>query len=219
MNKINNHKQNEIGHWGDIIKVKLDVIKKFAGTKILDIGCSKGDYVIYLNNHGYDSYGCDITKDELWKRSPDKFKIGNIYKLPYRDKSFDTLVAFEIFEHLENPPSALKELSRVASKNIIISVPNCEIPPAFFYSGLSFYHNIDKTHINRFTEKDIKELLENNGYKVNFFRAISPIRPVVLFLYTWYLPLTIAFFIGKIVTRIYLGRRINSDLIIVASFK
>ncbi|SRR6266403_1210 len=214
-NKKNN--QDKIGHWGDIIKTKMNIIEKFAGKKVLDVGCSTGDYVIYLNNHGYDAYGCDISKNKLWMRKPSKFKIGNIYKLPYRKNSFDTVIALEIFEHLDNPELALKEIRRVANKNIILSVPNCELPSVFYHAGLSFYHHIDKTHINRFIEKDIKELLVKNNYKVDFFKLLSPIRPAILFLYTSHFPLFLATFIGKVISKMPTSKKIYSDMLIVAS--
>lgn len=218
-NSKNLNNQSQIGHWGDIVKAKMDVIEKFAGQKILDVGCSTGDYVFYLNDHGYDSYGCDVEKDNSWIKSPERFKIGNIYKLSYKSKSFDTVIAFEIFEHLEDPSRALKEISRISKKNIILSVPNCELPPVFSASGLSFYHHIDKTHINRFTESDIKELLNKNGFKIDYFKLISTIRPAVLFLYTLYIPLAIANFIGKAINKLPISKKIYSDMVIVASRK
>jgi SAM-dependent methyltransferase len=217
MKKIN--KQKEIGHWGDIIEDKIKLIKKFAGKRILDVGCSKGDYVFYLIEHGYDAYGCDTAKDIRWRKKPKNFKVGNIYNLPYEKKSFDTVIAFEIFEHLDNLPLALKEISRVSTKNIIISVPNCELPQVFYNSGLTFYHHIDKTHINHFTGNDIRELLQTYGYTINAFSYISPIRSEVLFLYSWYIPLPIASFIGKILSKISINKKIYSDLLVVASIK
>src|SRR5579864_9147830 len=182
--KINN--QNQVGHWGNIVKAKMNIIEKFAGKKILDIGCSTGSHVFYLNKHNYDAYGCDISRDEQWEKDPKRFKTGNIYNLPYDNQSFDTAIALEIFEHLENPQRALKEISRVIKKNVIISVPNCELPLVFSESGLAFYHHIDKTHINRFIKEDIEKLLTNQGFIIDTFNYISPIRPEALFFYTWF---------------------------------
>ncbi len=210
-------KQIEVGHWGTIVKPKLEVIKKFAGKSILDVGCSTGDYVYHLNQLGYETYGCDLEKDKKWKKDPARFKVADITKLPYNKKSFDTVIAFEIFEHLENPSLALKSLKQVAKKNIIISVPNCELPSVFNHAGVSFYHHIDKTHVNRFTEDEIKKILRINGFKIDYFKAISPIRPEILFYYTWRIPLSLAVLIGKVVSKFPFRRNIYSDLLIVAS--
>ena len=47
--------------------------------KILDWGCSKGDLVKFLNDHGYDCYGLEVednikVKDELKIYDDDFFK-------------------------------------------------------------------------------------------------------------------------------------------------
>jgi ubiquinone/menaquinone biosynthesis C-methylase UbiE len=46
--------------------------------------------------------------------------------LPFADKSFDTVLAAEILEHIpfNEVPKALKELSRVAGKSIVITLPH-----------------------------------------------------------------------------------------------
>lgn len=53
------------GSWGNINPARLKAVLKFAGKTILDIGCSKGSYVKYLCEKGYDAYGIDvlITRD------------------------------------------------------------------------------------------------------------------------------------------------------------
>jgi len=101
------------------------MILKYAGKSILDIGCGSGEYVKSLLKAGYEVKGIDILYNENWKNiDNDSFNVGEINNLPYSYDSFDTLLAFEVLEHLENPDTALKEMYKVTNNNIIISVPN-----------------------------------------------------------------------------------------------
>jgi len=213
-NKTRN--QNIVGNWGNLVKEKLQIIGGHSGNKILDVGCFSGEYVFYLNKKGYDAYGCDIKENLSWKKNISKFQIGSLYSLPYNNKSFDTILVFEVLEHLEALRIALRELKRVSRKNVIISVPNCELPPIFNLSGLSFYHNIDKSHINRFTEKDLVELLLQEDFKIDLVTKISPIKPIILLLHTLYFPVFLTNFIAKIFNRLP-SRKLYSDIVIVAS--
>lgn len=52
--------------------------------------------------------------------------IGTVTDLPFPDKSFDLVCAFEVLEHIpfEQFDTALSEMARVASKTVLISVPH-----------------------------------------------------------------------------------------------
>lgn len=65
-----------------------------------------------------------VTIDNDPKTKPDI--IGDVLNLPFEDNSFDMAVAFEILEHLpfSSFSVALKEMSRVAKNNVIISLPD-----------------------------------------------------------------------------------------------
>ncbi|MBU1987987.1 MAG: class I SAM-dependent methyltransferase, partial [Nanoarchaeota archaeon] len=51
--------------------------------------------------------------------------VADIRKLPFKDNSFNTILACEIIEHIpfKDVPKALSELRRVAKKNVVISAP------------------------------------------------------------------------------------------------
>jgi ubiquinone/menaquinone biosynthesis C-methylase UbiE len=48
---------------------------------------------------------------------------GSVAALPLPDRSVDTVVCLEVLEHLPHPEVALAELSRVARRRIVLSVP------------------------------------------------------------------------------------------------
>jgi len=88
--------------------------------------------------------------------------------LKFQNNSFDTVLLFEVLEHVENPYKILKEAKRVARKNILITVPKCTQFSELKSYGLTYEHVLEKDHINFFTKKDMENLIskEFNKFKV-----------------------------------------------------
>jgi len=85
--------------------------------KVLDVGCDKAVLKGLVNDIKYT--GIDIGG------TPDiDIDLDEIGKLPFEDNSFDCVVCSDVLEHLENLHYILTELVRVASNNIVISLPN-----------------------------------------------------------------------------------------------
>lgn len=76
---------------------------------------------------------------------------GSALDLPFRDKSFDTVICIETIEHINNPGKVVSELKRVAKSNVIISTES------FFdsYEQIdSFMLYLHETHPQFFKKKD-----------------------------------------------------------------
>lgn len=149
-----------------------DFLRNVKG-KILDVGCGAGGFTGLLKKirPDLDIYGVDISKNAIKIAKKDfpkvKFSVGTSYKLPFRDNFFDAAIMRQILEHVEYPEKALKELKRVLK------------PKAIFYSatpieGEKFVINPPKYlcikyqgHIQRFSIKSLKYLIEKNGFEIN----------------------------------------------------
>lgn len=206
--------KERIGTWGYINPERLNAIFKFAGKKVLDIGCSKGEYVRTLIDKGYDAYGFDILYHENWKDLEERFKCGDIINLPYKDEEFDTVLLFEVLEHLDNLETALKEVRRVVKRNIFVSVPDAEMYPFMIESGLTFHHWIDRTHVNFFTEKTLKEELTKHGFEIVFFKRINPVYPEIILFKDFGFSLRFSKLISRAISKIH-KRRIFMTLLCV----
>lgn len=210
--------RKRIGSWGRIVPARLDAVKKYAGKRVLDIGCSSGEYVFYLRKLGYEAYGLDVMPHEKWDQAGGEwFSLGDVAVLPYKDKAFDTIVAFEVLEHLEEVHTALSEMKRVARKNIIISVPNCLQPPVFEQSRLAFHHWVDRTHKHFFDENSLRKMLEQHSFKVEYFKGISPVIPEVLALSVWNVPDRICGAVARVLDKIGFRKKYYMSLLVVAS--
>lgn len=174
--------KTRIGTWGRLNPDRLEAVLKHSGKSVLDAGCSSGEYVRFLCRRGYHAYGFDILPSPEWE-GPDRkrFVAGDIRALPFPDGSFDTVLLFEVLEHVGDVERALSEAARVTRSNIILSVPDATLHPVFRDAGLTFFHWVDRTHVNFFTPDGIAEALDRNGFDVEHRQKINPARPDILF--------------------------------------
>lgn len=113
----------------DLNKASVDLIlQHIIGENVLDVGCGK-QYLVnrIVENHGKDNVqvtGVDfsVTESERADANPCIVK-GDIYKLPFLDNSFDTVICTHTLEHVLDMEKAISELRRVSAKRLIIVVP------------------------------------------------------------------------------------------------
>ena len=144
----------------------LAVIKQFNPESILDVGCGEGHVIRLIRNNDWNLklVGLDIDKNSL-KMAKEKienvnFIYGDIYELPFDDNSFDLVICSEVLEHLKKPALAMKELNRVASKFLFLSVPH---EPYFWVCNFITFNHISSWgnapgHINHWGLKSFREL-------------------------------------------------------------
>lgn len=156
---------------------RLSAIRKHAGRSILDVGCGNGAYILELADE-YDIRGCDYEAFETWEQMPDRFEVQNALDLQLPESSVETITCFEVLEHLPEPLKVLESLRRICTKNVILTVPNCEYTHGMRKAGLTYYHYVDPTHVNFFTLQAIRELCVEAGFKI---REAIPINRMDIF--------------------------------------
>lgn len=108
----------------------LNEVNQLKPESILDVGAGEGFTLQKLHDFkiGKKVEGIEYSEEAIAlgkKFHPEvTIKQGDIYHLPYKDNAFDVVICSEVLEHLEDPAAALKELTRVAKKYCVLSVPH-----------------------------------------------------------------------------------------------
>jgi ubiquinone/menaquinone biosynthesis C-methylase UbiE len=99
-------------------------------AKILEAGCGRGQWVIYLGQEGYDCVGVDLAFRAMARSRKEfpyaRFIAGDINTLCLKDSSFDVILCWSVIDHIEQgPEQALREMRRVLRPGgkIFITVP------------------------------------------------------------------------------------------------
>jgi len=88
-------------------------------SSALDLGCGGGTYVRLLAKEGHRAFGFDYSHPSLLRAlaadaDPHRRYVqGEAYRLPFRERSFDLILAIGIFQALGAPERALDEIARV----------------------------------------------------------------------------------------------------------
>jgi SAM-dependent methyltransferase len=137
------------------------VIGRYARGAVLDIGYAK-----IPNPHLQNAVGLD----RLPAGCPANYAAalgGDAHDLPFRTGVFDSVVASEVIEHLENPSRFLAECRRVLRKNgvLCISTPNPYYPPVVVLEVLMIKKGyFDDDHVNLFPPRIMLKLLRKERF-------------------------------------------------------
>jgi len=96
------------------------------------------------------------------KNSP--FVCSDATSIPFADKSFDCVVAFDLLEHTDDM-AVLKEVARVTRRRAIFAVP-FEKDALWYKAGFVFNHYIDVTHHRYYTLEGFRGILTSSGLKI-----------------------------------------------------
>lgn len=150
----------------------LDMIPPGVGS-ILEVGCGDGR-VIKSIYQKYNLTGIDINKGKI-KTFPGNKIIGDISRLPIKKEKFHLVLSTEVLEHLDDQAYlfALREISRVVKKYILITVPFKETLSAQWNKCSKCGHIFHSWgHIRRFNLKILKKLFKD-AFLIEM-RVLSP---------------------------------------------
>lgn len=117
-------------HLEAFLDLVADSVKTTDPKSVLDAGCGEGFSLSHiarlhpeLRLTGVDLSEGAIAYAEKHFGDAAQFRKGSIYKLPFSDNSFDTVLCSEVLEHLDDPDKAVAQLKRVARNYVVITVP------------------------------------------------------------------------------------------------
>lgn len=103
-----------------------------------DVGCGVGYFSVFLQELGFEAVGFDGRSEnieEAKRRYPDiEFKLANVEEAAILQRgSFDLVLCVGLLYHLENPVRAMRNLSLVANKILLIESWATPQPQTAFY--------------------------------------------------------------------------------------
>ena len=145
----------------EIIK-KSKIIKNYKKTKILDYGCYQGAFLYSCKKiFNFKTFGTDFSKEGL-KLAKSVFMVDEVFETNnnfFKKKTkVDIVSLLHVFEHLSDPVNFLLKIKKnILKKNgfLYLEIPNPYSNPLN-----------DPTHLNLYSEKTIKYILESCNYKV-----------------------------------------------------
>lgn len=149
-----------------LVKMLLPITE---GQRVLDVGCGMGFATEFLVSMGkiavaldtensYITYTVERTKSYFQPASGVNYGGET---LPFANGVFDTVLAFDVIEHVERDDFFVQELWRVlANKGLLIVV----VPALQF-----LYGKRDKAlgHYRRYNKQVLKRILKESGFKIN----------------------------------------------------
>lgn len=99
-----------------------------APSQVLEVGVGEAEVTTIVAERypGTTVMGIDLPDAELasaWQGKPVAGSFADIVDLPYQDDQFDLVLGIEVLEHVDDPAGALREIARVATRDIVVSVP------------------------------------------------------------------------------------------------
>jgi CMP-N-acetylneuraminic acid synthetase/SAM-dependent methyltransferase len=161
----------------DFAKDEVEYINTLVGQdvkanslKFLSIGCGAG-YAEGTVLGAYTKYGVepDLDAYKIAKKVFDFAKHGVFEVKNYKHNFFDVILCHHVIEHVEHPISFVQDIWSILKQGgkLVIGTPNFDGAMARRYES-RFRLLRDTTHISLFSDFSLKELLEDNRYKVNY---------------------------------------------------
>ena len=161
------------GRWLKLLPQILKNYKITKNSKFLDLGCKKGYLLKDLNKlmPGIKSYGVENHPYPLKKIKNLKNKkfLSNYYELPFKDKHFDFVIAFNsiYMQSLGDVVKTLQEINRVSKKSYIVLASGENEKEIYkFYKWTLIGTTIQ-------LKKDWIKLFKKVGYKGDYYFSSS----------------------------------------------
>ena len=139
--------------------------------RILDVGCSKGEYLKDI-----DAVGIDLDRSAL-KRQIYGFQalLGDAQNLSIASGKIDIVLLSEVLEHLPDSDSAIDEVTRVLAEDgtLVISTPVKQSFYDRYYQGSILHilvHIVKKLLHRSFQPRDHISLQTPNDLKYNLYK-------------------------------------------------
>ena len=139
-------------------------LQQCVGRKILDVGARDAALTDYFLEHTnliknlYNIHSIDVYPTD------ERVEACDILNNTFTDNEFETVICLEVIEHTVDPVAVMRELLRIASKQIILSTP---IEPWHSLARLGW----KKDHLWALTPPGLKYHLGEPDFEITIVKA------------------------------------------------
>jgi len=147
--------------------------ERAAPESVLDVGCGEGVLTAEWAERLGDGriVGIDLDDPKLraeWERRarPNlEFRAEEASSLSFAAGEFDMATAIEVLEHVPEPEATLAEMSRVARRWLLVSVPREPLWRALNMARGAYLRELGNTpgHLNHWSRRAFASLLSRHG--------------------------------------------------------
>jgi SAM-dependent methyltransferase len=169
---------DRLSDYGDHVRSDLIALLPVPLGSVLDVGCARGEAAALLRGRGAQRLAgveLDPAYAALARGGYDEVVCGSVEgDLPWPARSFETILCYDVLEHLVDPWRTLTRLGALLSDGgrIHISVPNARHPGTWLplvARGTFDYRAQglrDVTHLRFFARRDLRAMVEASNLEL-----------------------------------------------------
>jgi 2-polyprenyl-3-methyl-5-hydroxy-6-metoxy-1,4-benzoquinol methylase len=154
-----------------------ELFARAAPSSVLDVGCGEGILTAQWAQRlppapagrivGIDLEDPKLTAEWAARDPRDnlEFRSMAVQRLRFADDEFDLVAATEVLEHVDDPERAVAEMTRVASRWLLVSVPHEPLWRMLNMARGAYLRQWGNTpgHVNHWTRAGFVKLLDAHG--------------------------------------------------------
>jgi 2-polyprenyl-3-methyl-5-hydroxy-6-metoxy-1,4-benzoquinol methylase len=142
--------------------------------RILDVGCGTGRFLEWMRNHGWKTWGIDISGAATEKaRAKDlEVETGDLLETDrYESDFFDVVTMWDVLEHFSTPIAALRKAHLLLRPGgiIVAGMPNIDSSPAKLFGEYWFPLELPR-HLVHFSPKTVRRAFTEAGFRIDTIR-------------------------------------------------
>jgi 2-polyprenyl-3-methyl-5-hydroxy-6-metoxy-1,4-benzoquinol methylase len=150
---------------------RASLLKRCAPAgRVLDVGCGRGFLLKFLQEHGYEPYGVEMSDNAAWHarhRLGLEISTSDFVNNSPPWKPFNAVVFWHSLEHFADADVAVAKAREIMNRGAVLAValPNFDSLQARLF-GRHWFHLDVPRHYTHFGTASLRALLKRQGFRI-----------------------------------------------------